>query len=75
MGETLGIAQPVPAVIFGMPLVKEAVVAHSAFHNDDVWDVDFFSGRRDGFHGAAVRRTPIFYRASIVRVRSGNNAA
>ena len=75
MGETLGIAQPVPAVIFGMPLVKEAVVAHPAFHNDDVWDVDFFSGRRDGFHGAAVRRTPIFYRASIVRVRSGNNAA
>ena len=69
MRETIGIAQPVSVVKFGMPLIEIPVMAHSAFHDDHIRNVDSFS-----IHRLIIfNRATVMHRAAIVRV--GNDAA
>lgn len=68
MGETLRIPQPVTTIIFGMQLVKVAVMAHSAFDNDDLRDIDFV-----GVGRVCLDRGTIPYWTAVVR--GWNNTA
>jgi len=62
MGKALGIAHPIPAVIFGMPLVEVAVMSNSAFHDDDIRNEDPIRG-----HWSAIFHAATIHRAVIIR--------